>query len=785
MKHIAKNVKWVGMVIALALLFTIPVYAANIPEPSGIVTDPVGLFSKSEVQQIDQALKDRDYTVLLLTAEGLSEREGEQLANDVYDGWGLKADELILVVTVNPNFVHLVYDSSVLSEQVANSDARDAKGIIDRTFVPLASDGRVAEGVIAVSDYVNALAPLVPETPPPVQQPNEPSVQPEPQQPAADSSKSSGKRLSSSSLRNFFIALGACVAALFAINKGMNVTRMKRRIKDLQLRHSNASSSLSKLMVSPWFKELENGFIQGETARQMKKLDEAVMVEHKHKQHLSERLSGLKVPVFGAAKAGQTIDQLSKDVEAFAAQVEELEKELSSIDQLSKEVRRTVEETKSRSQAVQASIDSLSNDYSFSLQALRKEYELAHRSLNEADALDEFDFVQAERFITKAVKQFDDVSESVKHFHEYIEACRNYPQQIDACRRELQQKIDQEQLLLYDDNPFIFLEYAESELTKLDELISTGNIKAIKSAFQRMEQNIDKAKSTVDQIIKQRDEAKATVQKVEMLLAELSGFEKTHRKELEQLDANQTESYYVRIIHHKQQLDQLKEDIKAALDAQQYKQASELSEQAGAVMLLIRKLEQERQEVLQSFNQWKKEYETRLKRYGKNVDSQEYSNNYSGYSRSIERLILAGLFTQAFMQINAGNSMMRRMDQEYQNYLAAERLRRQEEERLRRLEQERRRREEQERRRRQEEERRRREERQRRNSGGGGGFGGGGFGGGGRSGGSSSWGGGSRSSGSSGWGGSSGRSGGSSGWGGGRSGGGRSGGGRSSGSSKW
>ena len=132
--------------------------AAALPERNGVVTDPVGLFSSDEAEQIKESTKDKKYELLLLTASGLDEAEGERLANEAYDGWKLGKNQLMLVVTVNPNHVHLVFENKELASQVAQSDAGDVKGILDLQFVPLAREGNVAAGVIAVSDYVNEIS---------------------------------------------------------------------------------------------------------------------------------------------------------------------------------------------------------------------------------------------------------------------------------------------------------------------------------------------------------------------------------------------------------------------------------------------------------------------------------------------------------------------------------------------------------------------------------------------------------------------------------------------------
>jgi hypothetical protein len=145
------------LIALLMLLFCSPIYAAAVPDRTGNVTDPAGVFTATQAKQIGDGLKGRNYEVFLLTARGLTESAAEQLGNDAYSAWKLSPKQLVLVVTAEPDSVHIVYDNEELAKAVSNSEAGNAKGLIDLNYVPLASKGKAAEGVIAVSNYVNSL----------------------------------------------------------------------------------------------------------------------------------------------------------------------------------------------------------------------------------------------------------------------------------------------------------------------------------------------------------------------------------------------------------------------------------------------------------------------------------------------------------------------------------------------------------------------------------------------------------------------------------------------------
>ncbi|MCU6797092.1 TPM domain-containing protein [Paenibacillus sp. WQ 127069] len=179
----------IQLLVLLLLVFTFnssihTVYAANVPERSGAVTDPAGLFTVEQVKQLRETLQDQSFELVVVTAKGLDEEAIQQFGNDVYNTWKLGANQLLLVVTDKPGTAQLVYDNEQMAKAVSRTDAGNAQGIIDLQYKPLAAKGSMIEGIKSVSNYVNGLNVPVTKEPSPQPVPSGVGVTP-PVQPSA------------------------------------------------------------------------------------------------------------------------------------------------------------------------------------------------------------------------------------------------------------------------------------------------------------------------------------------------------------------------------------------------------------------------------------------------------------------------------------------------------------------------------------------------------------------------------------------------------------------------
>ena len=610
-------------VIALLFLFAATVHAAALPEQPGVVTDPIGLFDTSEAEHIAESIQNQKIELLLLTASGIGEEEGEQLANDAYDQWNLGEDQAILVVTVDPNFVHLVFENQTLASLVSQSDAKNAKGVIDRTFVPLAKKGKIADGVIAVSHYLNELRAPAPkeQTPPQVPQPPVTATPtPHPQSTLEMKAKPTAQEPATAEVTPLslgtpdmppaqekswmptILTLLALACLLLLGRQILLMIQSKRLLAITRTIHAEAAPLINKTMVSELFREMEKGFIQGETMKKAAQLEQATLSLHNQSQQLQEQLEKQKVPLWCSLKFRQGLWDLYEVVQQHKQQAEQNQAQVTEMEELSIRVRHAVEHAKQRIVEMTALIEAFAQETSFSLSHMKKELEHVTRLLAKADNLDEFDFLQAEGFVTEAHQRFDQISISIGELKDQMTLHQEFPLRIQTREEELHRIVSREQLLLIDADPFAMLQEAAAEVSRMAIHLETGYTLEAKRYSQKIEDRLKHATKVVTQMIKHRDHSLETVRKMEKLLAELKPFDDVFQQEMTQLKRQFAEvhiqeqsSRYADIKRGRKTLEELLIEIKAAVDPliQQYEKAQQLSKQANQLLSHIENLHEQ------------------------------------------------------------------------------------------------------------------------------------------------------------------------------------------------
>lgn len=349
-------VTWLFL-LAVMLVSMASAYAASLPERTGSVTDSAGLFSPEEQERIHDGIANQTYELLLLTASGLDEQEGEKLANQAYDTWKLGPNQMILVVTVNPNHVHLVFENRQLADLVSRSEAGDVKGVLDLQFVPYARDGHVADGVVAVSDFLNSLSAAV--TSPPeqtgtavVKQPSgssqassDGSSAPSPRTPSVATPVDGREGMGMAAL---LLVLLIAVLVFIVVKQLVFGSRLKKRLAEAQEKHAEVTPMIDRMIVSELFRELEIGLIAGETKRQVNEMEQEALRLHQESKLLRERLDAQKIAFFSAAKTEAAVKELLADVQIYADEIAQTQSRMAEMERLSREVREAVESAKER-----------------------------------------------------------------------------------------------------------------------------------------------------------------------------------------------------------------------------------------------------------------------------------------------------------------------------------------------------------------------------------------------------------------------------------------------------
>ena len=542
-------VTWLFL-LAVLLVSMASAYAASLPERTGSVTDSAGLFSPEEQERIHDGIANQTYELLLLTASGLDEQEGEKLANQAYDTWQLGPNQMILVVTVNPNHVHLVFENRQLADLVSRSEAGDVKGVLDLQFVPYARDGNVADGVVAVSDFLNSLPAAA--SPPPEQSGTAAVKQPSQSSHASsgDSSATSSKTPSVAApvdtkegmgMTAVLLVLLIAVLVFIVVKQLVFCTRLKRRLAEAMQKHAEVTPMIDRMIVSELFRELEIGLIAGETKRQVHDMEQEALRLHQESKLLRERLDAQKIAFFSAAKTEAAVGELLADVQKFADAITKTQGRMAEMERLSREVREAVENAKERATQIASQIEALAGETAFSLAVMRQDMEQAMSVLNTADRLDEFDYVQAEGLAKQVHEEFDGLQLAVEEVRRQVGQLQAFLPRIKEREAELRLIVGREQLLLIDADPFAMLRSAEAEIPRLRTLIEEGNAKAARESANRIENGLQEASDAVETMIQHRDFSSNTVQEISQLLTELRDFDSLHAQERERLQQQYAE----------------------------------------------------------------------------------------------------------------------------------------------------------------------------------------------------------------------------------------------------
>ncbi len=580
------------------------VYARELPEQTGIVTDPIGLFSKDEIALIEENFANQPYEVIVLTASGLEEEEGIQLANQAFDSWQLAKNQLMLVITIDPNTVHLVLDNIELKNKVSQSTARDAKGIIEQSFVPLAMDGRIAEGVIAVGELVNKIAVAIEQpSQPPAVTPSTPipKTTPRPVIQVEQPLPINNERSTSTLYLIFgviFLFIGGLIIANLFVKRG----RIRNKHREALLSLKEAISQISSVMVSELLKELELGFMQGKTKQKLEELEHAVLQLYQQALGLQAHLSEQKITLFTSALTEQQINVQYKEVEAIKSKAMAYLAETKQLELTVLEVRRSVHLAKERANELVDQLERFAAETSYPLQILRNDLVLAQEALAVADHLDEFDVLEAGSEVQISHQRFDQFAATIEALKLQSKKFAEIPARVGEIEVQLRAIVGREQLLLIDADPFRLLEKAKSLLSKMGSLLQEGNSRELEAYLDEAEAHIRTAVDAVDQMLDHRDQSIHTIQEIESLLAELEHFEGQFAQEMNKLNDRYADRHIVeqqtrfsQIKVEQEQLEHLLAEIRADSDVrvQRYQHAFALSEEAKHILSQVKNIREQ------------------------------------------------------------------------------------------------------------------------------------------------------------------------------------------------
>ncbi|OWA33741.1 hypothetical protein B9G55_20610 [Saccharibacillus sp. O16] len=562
---------WLMIVSALCaaglLLAALPVHAA-VPQREGIVTDEAGLFTASQLKQLEQKLGEGKYKVYVLTETGLSDSQAARLSARTYESWNLGRNDLLLLIVTDPNSVQLELNNSALGS---------AQRIVDRAFIPVAGQDGPAAAALAVGEYVNGTG--------------------------AGGLFSGGGFLAGGIWLYSILVFGVLAVVLYVLFSMLRAgSRVKKRAQELKEQQRAASANVDSIMVSELFREVESGFVQGETLKEAESISREAVNLHQISGNLAAELAAYRPGVFASSAERRRLDVLTAETRDWIIQVETLKERFERVSASFAEVRGQVKTGKELTQTVEQSIHQLGEQTGYSLDVLKRKFQQASALLDKADSLDEFDVIQAAAPADEALALLQELSGDVTQLQQLSQEAPEWPARIVSAERELRPITEREQLLLTEEDPFRVLSEAGGETQRLADLIRSGDVKEAKACAEGIAARIAEAREIVRRRLESRTSSAESLRDAERLLQEIRDFSPRYEQELAQLRGRYAESHLGtqrarrdEIERSEDEVRRLLPEIRSALNpqVQYYKAAREKSDRADELAARARELMRE------------------------------------------------------------------------------------------------------------------------------------------------------------------------------------------------
>ncbi|WP_411344213.1 TPM domain-containing protein [Paenibacillus sp. WLX1005] len=289
---------------------------------NGHVTDYTGMFTEKDTARINQALTGHHYTLQVMTVNGYTQTEGSRFANEVYDEEGMGGDQLLLLITRNPNYVHLVFQNEELAERIAASNARTVEGVTDTQFVPYAKNGDIAGGVIAVSQYLNGLRDT---------SSGENGAGNDGTATATDQAES---RFNASTLRQLMLGIATVLllsAGIVLLLFTLRTRKLRKRRSLLRQRLNKLDTVLHELLDSELFTLLERERVSRDQSLLLEQIQRDGEQQLQHVQQWRQVLQSLSMSIWSLTGTGRELNRLENELSSWATEPEQLQQRFEMI----------------------------------------------------------------------------------------------------------------------------------------------------------------------------------------------------------------------------------------------------------------------------------------------------------------------------------------------------------------------------------------------------------------------------------------------------------------------
>lgn len=464
-----------ALVLILSLLWIPGVYAANIPAQQGVITDEARLLSAQEAESLSRIATTDRYTFHVLTVDSLAGSDISSYAADVYDTWGLKSRDILLLIAYENQLTEISFINPGLqdaldawsTQQGGPAGNAAINKVLEKYFNPYAKKGDIPEGIRSVIQQMQAIGSSG-------QSGNTGSGAA-----AGTAGAASGANGSGSGFPLLPVAGGLVLAALLILLLYVLITGLRRRkglsaqreqLADLLVRANHALESLQPFQ----------GIVQGKTGE---------MVEG-----ISKRLTSRLVEISALQTAGQAplppfyrlsalkaaAEQLQQTEGEFRASLEEEEKKVAVISDADRNVKQQITELKQAAPELEEQRQQAVRETGYTLEEIAQDLQELAEETAKADQLELFDPIAAQEITAQAKKRQQQIEQDVQDVETFDDKLKAFPGILAATRSRIAELIDQNSLHNMKVKPYDSLEQASAAASSLEAPLHSGDMDEVR-----------------------------------------------------------------------------------------------------------------------------------------------------------------------------------------------------------------------------------------------------------------------------------------------------------------
>ncbi|NQX46768.1 TPM domain-containing protein [Paenibacillus tritici] len=463
----------------LSLLWIPGVYAADIPAQQGAITDEARLLTAKEADNLTRMATTDRYTFHVLTIDSLNGNNSSSYAADVYDTWGLKTRDILLLIAYGDQQTEISFINRDLQNALdtwskkqggATGSAAISK-VLETYFNPYARDGDIAGGIGSVIQELQAIGNST-------------------QNGTTGGGTAGGVQTgtggvsgSSDGTRSGFplLTLAAVVAgaALLLLLLYVLITGMRRRqglvkqqeqLADLLVRANRALESLQPFQ----------GIVQGKTGELVEGISKRLTSRLVEISALQTAGQGPLPPFYRLSALKAAAEELQRAEGEFRVSLEEEEKNIAVISDADRNVKQQITELKEDAPELEGQLQQAAQETGYTLQEIAEDLQELAEETAKADQLELFDPIAAQEITEEAQERQEQIEQDLQDVDAFHDKLQAFPGVLAATRSRIAGLIDQHSLHNMKVKPYDSLEQASAAASSMEAPLHSGDMDEVR-----------------------------------------------------------------------------------------------------------------------------------------------------------------------------------------------------------------------------------------------------------------------------------------------------------------